>query len=92
VILVDDGLATGASMQAAIVAMRKRAPAAIIVAVPVAPPDTCAVLAQYVDELVVLAMPEPFRGVGMWYNDFSQVSDEEVRDLLKDASRAVGQA
>lgn len=92
VILVDDGLATGASMQAAIVAMRRRGPAAVIVAVPVAPPDTCAVLAQYVDELIVLAMPEPFRGVGMWYKDFSQVSDEEVRDLLKDASRTVGQA
>jgi putative phosphoribosyl transferase len=90
VILVDDGLATGASMQAAIVALRRRMPEAIVVAVPVAPPDTCTMLRAYVDELVVLAMPEPFRGVGMWYNDFSQVSDNEVRELLRDASRAVG--
>lgn len=85
VILVDDGLATGASMHAAILALRKRAPKELIVAVPVAPADTCAVLAQYVDDLVVLAMPEPFRGVGAWYADFAQVSDEQVRELLEAA-------
>ncbi|HKU67435.1 MAG TPA: phosphoribosyltransferase family protein [Candidatus Baltobacteraceae bacterium] len=90
VILIDDGLATGASMQAAIVAVHRRNPAAVVVAVPVAPQDTCVMLEKCVDELVVLAMPEPFRGVGMWYNDFSQVSDEEVRDLLRDAARTVG--
>ena len=85
VILVDDGLATGASMHAAILALRKRAPKELIVAVPVAPADTCAALAQYVDDLVVLAMPEPFRGVGAWYADFAQVSDEQVRELLEAA-------
>jgi predicted phosphoribosyltransferase len=90
VILIDDGLATGASMQAAVVALRRRQPAEIIVAVPVAPRDTCAMLAHYVDRLVVLAMPEPFRGVGAWYEDFSQVSDGEVADLLRRAAGAVG--
>ena len=91
VILVDDGLATGASMNAAIVALRQRRPRELIVAVPVAPPDTCAVLEQYVDALVVLAMPEPFRGVGAWYADFSQVSDEQVRDFLAEAARGARQ-
>lgn len=89
VILVDDGLATGASMHAAILALRKRHPQRLIVAVPVAPADTCVVLEEYVDELLVLATPHPFRGVGAWYTDFSQVSDEEVRRLLRDASQAV---
>lgn len=92
VILVDDGLATGASMQAAVVALRRRSPRAIVAAVPVAPRDTCAMLAQYVDRLVVLTTPEPFRGVGAWYVDFSQVSDAEVRELLREASGAVGQS
>ena len=90
VILVDDGLATGASMHAAILALRRRDPKAIVVAVPVAPVDTCAALERFVDDLVVVAMPQPFRGVGAWYADFSQVSDEEVRKLLRDASAAVG--
>lgn len=90
VILVDDGLATGASMNAAILALRERAPRSIVVAVPVAPPDTCAALEPYVDDLVVLSMPQPFRGVGAWYADFSQVSDDEVRRLLRGASAAVG--
>lgn len=90
VILVDDGLATGASMNAAILALRKRAPASIVVAVPVAPPDTCAALEPYVDDLVAIAMPQPFRGVGAWYADFSQISDDEVRRLLRGASAAVG--
>lgn len=86
VILVDDGLATGASMHAAILALRERFPKRLIVAVPVAPADTCAALEPRVDELVVLAMPEPFRGVGAWYGDFSQVSDAQVRALLADAA------
>lgn len=85
VILIDDGLATGASMYAAIVALRARLPSKIIVAVPVAPADTCASLAQYVDEMVCVATPEPFRGVGAWYHDFRQVSDEEVRAMLRSA-------
>lgn len=89
VILVDDGLATGASMHAAILALRRRVPKSIVVAVPVAPADTCAVLSPLADDLVVLATPHPFRGVGAWYADFSQVSDDEVRDLLRDAAAAV---
>jgi predicted phosphoribosyltransferase len=88
VILVDDGLATGASMHAAILALRKRSPHRIVVAVPVAPHDTCTALAPYVDDLVVVATPQPFRGVGAWYADFSQTSDEEVRTLLHDAPHA----
>jgi len=90
VVLVDDGLATGASMHAAVLALRERAPRAIVAAVPVAPADTCALLAPFVDGLVVLSTPEPFRGVGAWYVDFSQVSDDRVRDLLRDAAHAVG--
>jgi predicted phosphoribosyltransferase len=89
VILVDDGLATGASMHAALLALRKRMPRRVIVAVPVAPPDTCATLAPFVDDLVVVATPQPFRGVGAWYADFSQTGDEEVRSLLREASHAV---
>lgn len=92
VILVDDGLATGASMHAAIVALRKRGPKTVVVAVPVAPPDTCAALEPDVDELIVIAMPQPFRGVGAWYTDFSQVTDDEVRRLLRDASHTAGQS
>jgi predicted phosphoribosyltransferase len=89
VILVDDGLATGASMHAALLALRKRLPRRVVVAVPVAPPDTCDALAPYVDDLVVVATPQPFRGVGAWYADFSQTGDEEVRSLLREASHAV---
>lgn len=92
VILVDDGLATGASMYAAILALRKRSPKAIVVAVPVAPADTCAALRRFVDDLIVLALPQPFRGVGAWYADFSQISDDEVRRLLCDAAATVGQS
>ncbi len=82
VILIDDGLATGASMQAAILALRQRSPRAIVSAVPVAPAETCAELAQYADDMVCLATPHPFRGVGAWYANFQQVTDEEVRALL----------
>ncbi len=92
VILVDDGLATGASMHAAILALRKRVPKHIVVAVPLAPADTCLMLEPYVDHLIVLAMPHPFRGVGAWYNDFSQITDEEVRALLRDSRYPVGPA
>lgn len=81
-ILVDDGLATGASMQAAIVALRSRSPQAIIGAVPVAPAETCAHLTRYADDMVCLMRPHPFRGVGAWYVDFRQVTDEEVRAIL----------
>lgn len=86
-ILVDDGIATGASMRAAIHALRQMNPARIVIAVPVAPAATCKRLQSAVDELVCLEMPEPFFGVGQFYDDFSQVSDEEVRDLLDNAAR-----
>jgi putative phosphoribosyl transferase len=82
VILVDDGLATGATMRAAVEAVRAQEPAHIIVAVPVAPVDTIALLREQVDEVVCLAEPEPFQAIGLWYTDFSQVSDEEVRYML----------
>jgi len=89
VILVDDGIATGSSLRAAIGALRQMKPARIVIAVPVAPPSTCSQLQFEVDELVCLEMPEPFYGVGQFYDDFSQVSDEEVMELL---DRAAGQA
>jgi predicted phosphoribosyltransferase len=85
VILIDDGLATGASMYAAVLALRARSPSKIVVAVPVAPADTCANIARYVDEMVCTATPEPFGGVGAWYHDFRQVTDDEVRDMLRSA-------
>jgi predicted phosphoribosyltransferase len=85
VILVDDGIATGSSMRAAIRALREMHPAAIVIAVPVAPSSTCARLRPEVDELVCLATPEPFYGVGQFYADFSEVSDDEVNDLLERA-------
>ena len=82
-ILVDDGVATGASLLAGIHALRQLQPAKIVVAVPVAPPATYDRLTREVDEFVCVAAPEPFRAVGLFYDDFSQVSDEEVVDLLK---------
>ena len=82
VVLVDDGLATGASMRAAIEALRALEPARLIVAVPVAAPSTCQELSALVDEIVCAVTPEPFYAVGLWYADFSETSDEEVRALL----------
>ncbi len=82
VILVDDGLATGATMRAAVAALQKRAPGRVVAAAPVAPPSAVAVLSREADAVVCLATPEPFYGVGRWYRDFSQTSDEEVRELL----------
>ena len=87
VILVDDGIATGASIRAAIAALRQMEPAALVIATPVAPLRTCNLLRPEVDELVCLEMPEPFYGVGQFYHDFSQVSDEEVTELLDRASQ-----
>jgi predicted phosphoribosyltransferase len=84
-ILVDDGLATGASMLAAIASLRKLEPERITVAVPVAAPDTCREIGHAVDLIVCAATPEPFYGVGAWYLDFSQTTDEEVRELLRAA-------
>lgn len=82
VVLVDDGLATGATMRAAVVAVRAHSPARVVVAVPVAPRSTCDVLLTEADDVVCLVTPEPFFGVGAWYEDFEQVSDEAVRALL----------
>ena len=85
VILVDDGLATGASMYAAAAALRSQEPARIVVAVPVGAPDSCGDFGALVDEVVCAEMPEPFVAVGQWYDDFNQTTDEEVRDLLRRA-------
>jgi len=82
VILVDDGLATGSSMRVAVVALKQKEPAQIVVAAPVAPRESCAELEAVADRVVCALTPEPFGGVGQWYADFSQTSDEEVRDLL----------
>ena len=87
VILVDDGLATGASMRAAVAGLRVREPARIVIAVPTAAPETCNALEFEVDEIVCAITPEPFYGVGLWYEDFSQTTDEEVRKLLEEANR-----
>jgi predicted phosphoribosyltransferase len=85
VILVDDGLATGSTMQAAATALRKMEPARIVVAVPVAAPQACAVLDHVADECITALTPDPFYGVGLWYDDFTQTSDAEVRALLQAA-------
>ena len=82
VILVDDGLATGASMQAAARAVRRHEPARIVIAVPVASRTTCDKFREEVDEVVCAVTPAPFHAVGDWYEDFSQTTDDEVRDLL----------
>jgi predicted phosphoribosyltransferase len=82
VILVDDGLATGSTMEAAIAALRLREPARIVVAVPVGSADTCDRLRGWADEVVCLSTPPGFVAVGQWYDDFSQTTDEEVRRLL----------
>ncbi len=93
VILVDDGLATGATMHAAVQALRRRQPARIVVAVPTAAPETCEALRPEVDEIVCAVTPEPFYAVGLWYENFSQTTDEEVRELLaQSASEAAGAA
>ncbi len=89
VILVDDGLATGSTMRAAVAALRKLQPAKIVVAVPVAVRSTCEELAEEVDEVVCARTPEPFHGVGEWYADFSQTTDEEVRELLARAEQEI---
>ena len=85
VILVDDGLATGATMRTAIKAIRQQQPNRIVVAVPVAPADTIQTLREEADEVVCLATPEPFWAIGSWYREFPQTSDEEVKDLLERA-------
>ena len=87
VILVDDGLATGATMRAAVKALRQSGAAKIVVAVPVGPPDTCREVKQEADETICLSTPEFFQAVGQYYEDFSQTSDEDVRQLLGQAEQ-----
>jgi putative phosphoribosyl transferase len=82
-ILIDDGLATGSTMRAAAESLRRQEPRQIVVAVPVSSPETCEEFRSEVDEIVCAVTPEYFQGVGLWYEDFSQTSDEEVRELLK---------
>jgi putative phosphoribosyl transferase len=86
VILVDDGLATGSTMRAAVQALRRERPKQLVVAVPVAAPETCDEFRDEVDDIVCAVTPEPFFAVGQWYEDFSQTTDEEVHELLERAA------
>jgi len=88
VVLVDDGLATGSTMRAAVRALRQEGAGRIIVAVPVAAPSVCADMEVEADEVVCATTPEPFRAVGLWYEDFDQTTDEEVHELLDRAAEA----
>lgn len=87
VVLIDDGLATGATMRAAVAALRQQRPRKIVVAVPVAPPETVAILEREADAVLCLLTPSPFYGVGYWYQDFAQTTDEEVCGLLRHGGR-----
>ena len=87
IILVDDGLATGATMYAAAAALREQEPDRIVVAVPTAAPGTCDAFRDAVDDIVCAITPDPFYAVGLWYEDFSQTTDDEVRELLSRAAR-----
>lgn len=86
-ILVDDGIATGASMLAAVEAIRRQQPSRIIAACPVAPPRSCEKISRKVDDMLCLRTPDPFGGVGAWYDDFGETTDEDVRELLERADR-----
>lgn len=85
VIVVDDGLATGATMRAASMAIRQQDPARLVIAVPVAAAETCCDIEAEADQVICAMTPEPFYSVGLWYENFSQVTDTEVQDLLKQA-------
>src|SRR5689334_19879818 len=90
VILVDDGLATGSTMRAAVAALRAEGPRAVVIAVPVGAPETCAAMRRLADRVVCLETPDPFYAVGLWYDDFEQTTDDQVHELLeRAASRAV---
>jgi putative phosphoribosyl transferase len=82
VILIDDGLATGSTMHAAVAALRKLRPAVIVVAVPTAAPSTCDEFKAEVDEIICAETPQPFYAVGAWYEDFTQITDDQVREML----------
>lgn len=88
VILVDDGLATGATMKAAVQALRELGPRRVVVAVPAGATETCDALAEEADQVVCAATPEPFQAVGLWYQDFTQTTDDEVRALLAEPAAA----
>jgi putative phosphoribosyl transferase len=90
VLLIDDGLATGSTMKAAVQAVRAHQPAKIVVAVPVGAPDTCREFESVADQIVCARTPEPFSAVGQWYRDFSQTTDEEVHKLLSERPEMVG--
>jgi predicted phosphoribosyltransferase len=92
VILVDDGLATGSTMRAAVLAVRALAPSCIIVAAPVGARDTCRMLMNVADDVVCARTPEPFTAVGLWYERFDQTTDEEVRTLLAHANPPAGRS
>src|SRR5262249_20129497 len=87
VILVDDGLATGSSMRAAVAALRQQKPDRMVLPARIGAPETCAELEREADEAICAAMPRPFYGVGIWYGDFSQTTDDEVRYLLERAAQ-----
>jgi len=87
VIVVDDGIATGYTMRAALIALRRQGPARLVVAAPVAPPSTCRELERFADQVVCLLQPDPFMAVGAWYASFDQVDDAEVTALLRSAER-----
>jgi predicted phosphoribosyltransferase len=86
VILIDDGLATGSTMRSAVVALRRKEPARLVIAVPIAAPSTCREFKNEVGEVVCARTPDPFHAVGLWYEDFSQTTDDEVRELLSRSS------
>lgn len=88
-IVVDDGLATGATMRAAVMALRRRDAASIVVAVPTGSPETCEEIARSADQVVCIRTPHPFVAVGLWYRQFAPTTDEEVRALLEDASHTM---
>jgi putative phosphoribosyl transferase len=90
VILIDDGLATGSTMRAAVTALRRQRPARIVVAAPIGAASTCTEIQTIADEVICALTPEPFRAVGLWYDDFEQTSDDEVSDLLARASGLAG--
>ena len=92
VILVDDGLATGASMRVAVAALKQEHPGRLVVAVPIAPPETCDALRREADDVVCAVTPEPFYAVGLWYEDFTQTTDTEVHDLLERARHELAPA
>jgi len=92
VLLVDDGLATGSTMRAAVEALRRLHPGWVVVAVPVGAKETCADFKEVADDALCAATPEPFYAVGMWYDDFAQTGDDEVRELLARGAMASGAA